>query len=92
MERHPRHGAVLADCLEILGDNDTTAGDHGSRSGVRGVLQRGRVLQGIGQSARRSFHIPAHAGGGEIKNHDREKLYADLRSAALYGAWELFCG
>lgn len=47
----------MAGCLETPDDNDTTAGDHGSRSGVRGVLQWGRILQGIGQSARRSLQI-----------------------------------
>lgn len=34
----------------------------GSRSGVRGVLQRGRVLQGIGESARRSYIFRLHRG------------------------------
>ena len=46
-ERHSRHGAALAGCLEAPGDNDTSAGEHGSRSGVRDMLQWERVLQGI---------------------------------------------
>ena len=68
-ERHSRHGAALAGCLEIrvimipLPENTAAGAASGDSCGVKGGC---RVFR---QPCRAVLHIPSHTGGGKMKNH-----------------------
>ncbi|NBJ93375.1 hypothetical protein [Parablautia muri] len=70
-ERHSRHGAALAGCLEIrvimipLPENTAAGAASGDSCGVKGGC---RVFR---QPCRAVLHIPSHTGGEKMKKHGR---------------------